>query len=108
MSTVISTARTRAGPGEGQDARRQRRQAWWWMLIAGKPLGAVAAAGILLLVLLAVAGPLLAPYPYEELHSETLRGPSAKYWFGTDRFGRDLFSRVLQGTRIALVIGFLA
>jgi ABC-type dipeptide/oligopeptide/nickel transport system permease subunit len=67
----------------------------------------VAALG--LLGCLAVAWPLVAPYePLENLVARPLRPPSAEHWFGTDQFGRDIFSRVLAGTRISLTVGLLA
>lgn len=89
-------------------ARTYKVRTWWTELLTRKPLGLISGIGILLLLLVAAAAPLIAPYPYEEFHPETLRPPSAQYLFGTDRFGRDLFSRVIQGSRTAVVVGFLA
>jgi peptide/nickel transport system permease protein len=55
--------------------------------------------------LMALLGPLLAPYPYTEFHiSDTLHPPSTQYLFGTDQFGRDIFSRVIVGSRNILVL----
>lgn len=56
--------------------------------------------GALLLVhlILVVLGPFLTPYPYTEFHmADALAPPSASYWFGTDQFGRDVFSRIVHG-----------
>ena len=64
---------------------------------------------LLVVVLSAVFAGYLAPYPYAEqdlLH--TLQGPSSEHWMGTDNLGRDLFSRLLYGGRISLIIGFCA
>jgi peptide/nickel transport system permease protein len=48
----------------------------------------------------ATVGPWLAPYDVEAFHrKDALQAPSARYWFGTDRYGRDIFSRVLVGSR---------
>lgn len=64
---------------------------------------------ILFLVVLALLGPTLAPYGINEYdYSSILKGPGAAHFFGTDEFGRDLFSRILCGTRISLSIGLLA
>lgn len=64
---------------------------------------------ILILITLAASGPLLSHYtPYEQDLGRRFTGPSAGNWFGTDAFGRDLWTRVWSGTRISLYIAFLA
>jgi peptide/nickel transport system permease protein len=63
---------------------------------------------IALLAICAIAfiAPLLAPYdPFEQDLLHRLEPPSFGYWFGTDAFGRDTFSRALTGARISLTIG---
>ena len=63
--------------------------------------------GILLLV--AAAAPLIAPYAHDAAFlSEKLQPPSAAHWFGTDDYGRDVFSRVILGSRIALQVAGLS
>ena len=60
----------------------------------------------LIVVVVAILAPLLAPYdPTDQNILEKLRPPSAEHWLGTDSFGRDTLSRVLYGARISLVIG---
>ncbi|MYZ44794.1 ABC transporter permease [Achromobacter sp. KS-M25] len=64
---------------------------------------------IVLVVLIAAA--LLAPYvspfdPYKLSIMNRLKGPSSVHWFGTDDFGRDVFSRVIHGGRLSLMVGF--
>ena len=67
------------------------------------------AALVLLVVLVALLAPLLAPYNPTEMHpKDRLRPPSAQYWMGTDHYGRDIFSRVVYGSRISLQVGILA
>jgi peptide/nickel transport system permease protein len=62
-----------------------------------------------LLILLALISPLIAPHdPLDQSFLSAGQGPSADYWFGTDSFGRDVFSRVLLGSRISLSIGICA
>jgi oligopeptide transport system permease protein len=64
---------------------------------------------IVLLGLLALFAPLLAPYDYaRQDYDVILRGPSPSHWFGTDALGRDVFSRALYGARISLTVGIVA
>jgi peptide/nickel transport system permease protein len=68
------------------------------------------AAGLGLLVLMAALAA-FAPYlgtvdPTALAPSKRLKAPSAEYWFGTDAFGRDIYSRVIYGSRVSLLVGF--
>ena len=63
---------------------------------------------IVLLVVVAVFAPLIAPYGYAERTSEFRAPPSWDHLFGTDTIGRDIFSRVVYGARVSLKIGILA
>ncbi len=72
----------------------------------------VGVVSLVLLVVLASAA-LLAPWlglrdPLEQFYGDELYGPSAQYWFGTDDFGRDIFTRCLWGMRLSLAIGLVA
>lgn len=69
------------------------------------PLTAAGVAVIGLLVLAAAVAPWLAPHdPLAQSLADALQPPSARHWLGTDEFGRDVFSRLLHGTRITLFI----
>ena len=71
----------------------------------------LALAGLILLTLLvvmAVFAPLVAPYSITERAEDLRSGPSWDHLFGTDRIGRDVFSRVVYGARISLRVGILA
>jgi peptide/nickel transport system permease protein len=60
------------------------------------------------LVLLALAGPALSPYDANTLDVlGRLQAPSAQHWFGSDEFGRDVFTRVIAGGRYSLAVGAL-
>ena len=101
-SLQLSPAEVRA-PSETRAAalswRRLRRSA---NLVAGSAL-------IVAVILSAAFAPALAPYdPIDQEFTNQLRPPSAAHLFGTDEFGRDIFSRVLFGARIALRVGGVA
>lgn len=69
-------------------------------------LGLAIVLGMSLAALLA---PLIAPYDPNTLHLQNiLEPPSSRFWLGTDRLGRDVFSRLLFGGRVSLWVGFVA
>lgn len=67
------------------------------------------AVTLIIVVLLAVFGPMLCQYSYDQ-QDMTIRNipPSTQHWFGTDKMGRDIFVRILFGARISLSVGCLA
>lgn len=72
----------------------------------------LAMLGLIILILmasLAALAPWISPYPYD-LQNLALGAtpPSAEHWLGTDIFGRDQFTRILYGSRISLMVGFVA
>lgn len=72
-------------------------------------LAVFGASFLILEIIIAIITPWIAPYGYEIQDLErTLTGPSWAHWMGTDSLGRDLFSRLLYGGRISLMVGFLA
>jgi peptide/nickel transport system permease protein len=63
---------------------------------------------LVVIAVLAIAAPLVTSYPPGQMRiAQRLRPPSALHWFGTDEFGRDLFSRVVYGGRLSLAVGAL-
>ena len=75
-------------------------------LVKEKPLGRASGMVILLLLLVAVVGGQVSPYPYNEIHLiDRLQGPSSKYLLGTDQAGRDLLSRLIFGARVSVLVG---
>lgn len=69
----------------------------------------VGAVIFVVIVVVALAAPLLSPYdPLEQHIFDRLEAPSADYWLGTDAYGRDILSRLLYGARVSLVIGVAA
>ena len=82
--------------------------------LARQPAALFGLAIVLVVLLLAIAAPLIAPYSPDEQMFDGLTlegapiGPGAQFWLGTDTLGRDLFSRLLYGARTSLVIGIVA
>lgn len=77
--------------------------------IRTKPLGASAAAMVIVVLVLALGAPVIAPYgPTAAQEGLERRPPGAEHVFGTDQFGRDTFSRVLYGSRVSLTIALAA
>src|SRR5258708_5334175 len=75
-----------------------------------QPVAVAAGVFVLLLVVLALAAPWLAPYDAENFFDyDSLNAlPALKHWFGVDPLGRDIFSRILVGSRISLTAGFVS
>ncbi|MDF1792886.1 MAG: ABC transporter permease [Thalassobaculaceae bacterium] len=78
-------------------------------VLSENPITAIAFALFAVIVLVALLGPVLAPYdPLESNAARALQPPSVDHWFGTDNLGRDVFSRVLIATRLDLLISVTA
>ena len=105
MTLQNDTAQT-TDPAGAQSTTRRPKGAL--LRLVSDPLGALGLGLIVLTVLVAVAAPLspYSPSGLDPLHR--FAGPSAEHFFGTDNLGRDLFTRVLYGARIALSISILS
>ena len=86
-----------------------------WRRAGERLLSSVAVRWALVLlaavVMLSLIGPLLSPWSFDQLDWQHLAAPpgaAASHWLGTDRLGRDLFVRTLQGVRLSLLIAVLA
>ena len=67
-----------------------------------QPLGAVGFVIVLVFVVCVIFAPLIAPYEYSKQDiPNRMKGPTESYWLGTDHLGRDIFSRLVYGSRIA-------
>ncbi len=81
-----------------------RNRLGWLSRVPGS--GVVGVTIVALLLLVALFGPLLVPHdPVAQDFRALLAAPSAGHWFGTDELGRDVFSRVVAGARISLLLG---
>ncbi|MCC6388817.1 MAG: ABC transporter permease [Dehalococcoidia bacterium] len=72
------------------------------------PLGAFGLLLIAVLVLVGLFAPVLRHHEINQFAGIPGRGPTTQFWFGTDKFGQDIYSRVVSGARISLQVGFLA
>lgn len=82
----------------------------FWRRFRRQPVAMTAGLFVLLLIVLAFIAPLIAPFDAENYfdYDRLNQGPSLMHWFGVDALGRDIFSRVLVGTRISLIAGFFS
>ena len=71
-------------------------------------MGRVSMLCIVLLIVVAVFAPYVAPYDPQKMLTMPKTAPCAEYLFGTDNYGRDIFSRVLYGARVSLEVGIIA
>lgn len=80
-----------------------------WFHFKKNKLALASLAFLLIIVLLAIFAPMLSQYTYD-MQDSAMRNstPSAVHWFGTDKFGRDIFIRIMYGARISLSVGFAA
>jgi peptide/nickel transport system permease protein len=99
------------GSGQKLPATPGRSRSLWSDARARLMRNPVAMAGgavVVLLILVAILAPYIAPYdPFHQDLANSMSGPSLMHLAGTDVHGRDIFSRMIHGTRISLRIGFL-
>lgn len=89
----------------------KRRSQWGdiWHRLCRNRLAMFGLCVLVLLVLLAIFADVIAPYGYDDQdYTQMLQFPSWQHIMGTDNFGRDIFSRIIYGTRISLQIGFIS
>jgi oligopeptide transport system permease protein len=99
-SAELAPAQLDSGVSPWADAWRQLRR---------NHLAVFGGGVLIVLSVVCVAGPWLSPYGYEETDLyNTFSPPSAKHWLGTDQLGRDLFTRLMFGGRISLMVGLVA
>ncbi len=96
----------REGRRRCRPPRQAPRAATYWRRLRSQPVGLAGTVIFVLFLLIAIFGPLLAPYGYADQNvAERLQPPSTAHFFGTDNFGRDVFSRVLVGAREVFYLG---
>jgi peptide/nickel transport system permease protein len=105
VTAVVDPATAPAGAGvAGDSPGRLALRA-----LLARPTAVFGAVVLVLVALLAILAPWVAPYdPLATSWSAVRKAPSAAHWFGTDEVGRDLLSRVIWGTRASLSAGVIA
>lgn len=93
-------------------AGKKRRNSQFWLTLGRLKRNHLAMVGlvvIVVMIILALLAPYISPYPYEAADFKNRYAtPSAEHWFGTDELGRDIFSRLLYGSRYSLRIGLIS
>lgn len=94
---------------EDADGIARPHVSYWkdaWRRFKENKIAVIALVLLAVLVLMCVLAPIFSPYEYETIDKEARNvGPCAAHWFGTDKLGRDLFTRVWIGGRVSMVIG---
>src|SRR5689334_9643471 len=87
-------------------AQRPRPSGAIMNFVRRRPLGAIGAVIIVVMAVLAATAGWIAPYnPVENDYAAMLSPPNAAHWLGTDAFGRDVLTRIIYGSRTALMVG---
>jgi peptide/nickel transport system permease protein len=115
-ATVSPAPLTPLGVDDFTEATPAQRGTRFWQLLKNAAwelwrnrLATVGAMMVLILILVALLAPFIARYdPVKQNYREMLQGPSAKHYFGTDKFGRDIWSRVVWGAQRSVIISILA
>lgn len=109
--SLTTKAATTAAPDRLERLAEERRGAQgsrFWRRLKAEKKAFVGLFFVGFLTLVALTGPLITPYDPSAFQFALLEGPSMKHPMGTDSFGRDLFSRVVIGTRTSFTIGIVA
>lgn len=94
---------------DSTEKKKLSRSAEVWRRYRKSPTAMIGLAIISVIILSAIFADIIVPYDYgiKQVIPDRLQGPSLKHLFGTDDLGRDLFSRVIHGSRSSLVLGIL-
>jgi peptide/nickel transport system permease protein len=88
------------------------KETWYYNVFKRLIKGTLALLGLvifLVVILVSLLAPWISPYdPNATNTAQLIKPPSAAHWMGTDELGRDVFSRIIAGTRISLVVGVIA
>jgi peptide/nickel transport system permease protein len=111
LSGAAGAAGAPAAPGLRPDSGREPELRRVWRHLTHDRLGRVGLVLFGLVLVLAIAGPLLFPFNQAAVGNAArglLQGPSARHWLGTDELGRDVFREFLSGAHVSLLVGLAA
>lgn len=92
-----------------EDAKKRSQWLEVWRRLRQNKSAMVGLGIIIVLILSALLADIVAPFGIDDQNlMNALQKPNSTHWFGTDNFGRDIFSRVVHGSRISLQVGFIA
>ncbi|RKQ35719.1 ABC transporter permease [Oceanobacillus halophilus] len=81
----------------------------FWSVLKKSKIGMAALFILIMIILISIFAPVVSPYdPITQNASERMQAPSSAHWLGTDSFGRDILSRIIYGSRISLLVGFIS
>jgi len=85
-------------------ARKMSTDFW-----VNSPIGYISGVFLIIFLLIGIFADVISPYGPLEAHYDAMKQPpSGEYWLGTDHMGRDLLSRVMHGTRVTMIVAFVA
>jgi peptide/nickel transport system permease protein len=111
QAVLVESASDHPGPlpGEAQIVGKKKNRSQMadiWRRFKRNKLAMTGLVVVFIMVVLALVQPLISPYdPYDQNLLNALQPPSAEHWFGTDVLGRDLYSGMLYGLQLALIVG---
>ena len=108
MSTTADNTRAVSSTREEPAIRTPWSE--FWRKFRKQHVALAAGVFVLLLIVVSIVGPHIVPFDPENYfdYDALNAGPSAAHWFGVDSLGRDIFSRIVAGTRISLAAGFMS
>lgn len=96
---------------ENKRAKKRSMAVEVWQRLVKNKMAMLGLAILILLALCAIFADVIADYETKVVAqniANRLKGPSAEHWFGTDEFGRDIFARMVHGSRVSLVVGLIS
>lgn len=91
--------------------KKRSQMAEVWQRLKRNKMAMLGLAILLMLIFCAIFADQIADYDTKVIAqdiSNRFQGPSAEHWFGTDEYGRDIFARIIHGSRISLVVGIIS